>query len=441
MEEPIRLLVIRNNQSLDEHAEIRCWIEHFEHSNAPPYYALSYAWGPEDSASILLNDQGLTVRKNLYNALLHLRRTGFYVPDTDDSHFTSYRTTKWIWIDALCIDQKNIQERNQQVSFMGEIYEAAIEVFAWLGSRKDVEDNCHENIVYAMAKLAELPPGGIRHIRDIDFIKLVELFDRPYWQRMWIIQEIMLARRVTLRYDDISIPWHSLTRFQDLLRPGGTAFPLAKVEEKFHWTVEKLRDSHALKLVRHRSCRFHNTMNKLEDWLESFQESICTDPRDKVYALLGLITERNYKPTVRYSKSILEVYMDVINFCLIDTDTRHSKQKIVYISQILQQSFNCPSELSNSAEAYQEALSSNRPNGIQPLIKVQGICAGIIKRLHKPYNHSTQVHSLSRLQPRRNSPATMFRIFPDIVKSIPIDNPTSWAILCQSVFRAKYYTN
>ncbi|KAE8441995.1 hypothetical protein EG329_004121 [Mollisiaceae sp. DMI_Dod_QoI] len=383
----IRLLMIRSNLPSDDQAEIRCHIEHFEHSNAPPYYALSYAWGTTDSSHILLNDERMSVRTNLYDALWNLRKTGFCVSETNDGRSSTEATTKWIWIDALCIDQENIPERNHQVRFMGSIYKLAIRVLAWLGSRKDVDHGCHENIVYTMAEFQEPFPfmdncRGWNFPRR-DFTKCVEFFDRPYWQRMWIVQEIALARDITILYDDISISWDSL----DVLQ---LALKLTEDKGDSQSTSRKILNSHAYRLDEHRRYRNSADESTLWSWMHSFRDSICFDPRDKVYALLGLaVDEHDNQLIVDYSKSLFEVYTDVINFYC--STKPYSTYRVVNFSQKLQQSFNRPSELRSGVEAYQKIMRLAYPGHTQALIEVSGRRASVIRHVHWPHYQSMKV--------------------------------------------------
>jgi hypothetical protein len=86
----------------------------------PVYEAVSYAWGnPEDTKPLFLNGYEVFVTRNLESALRHLRK-----PDQDLS----------LWADALCIDQKNVDEKTHQVSMMGDIYSACRRVYIWLGT-------------------------------------------------------------------------------------------------------------------------------------------------------------------------------------------------------------------------------------------------------------------------------------------------------------------
>lgn len=98
-------------------------VRKFALSSLPSYHALSYCWGPPRASTpiILANDLQMPVRDNLYAFLREAR---------------SAKTLAgvWIWIDALCIDQTNIPERNDQVARMKVLYEGAAKIIIWLGS-------------------------------------------------------------------------------------------------------------------------------------------------------------------------------------------------------------------------------------------------------------------------------------------------------------------
>ncbi|KAF8853415.1 hypothetical protein BDZ45DRAFT_598601, partial [Acephala macrosclerotiorum] len=113
----IRLLGIRPE---DESSVIHCNLSHFSciQSLYPPYTALSYCWGnTEDQATIVVNGFDVSVTKNLESALRELQRRG----------------KDWVWVDALCINQKDQDEMGHQILRMRGIYRNAIETISWLG--------------------------------------------------------------------------------------------------------------------------------------------------------------------------------------------------------------------------------------------------------------------------------------------------------------------
>ena len=106
-------------------SDVHCILQHAklsnQPSNRPQYEALSYEWGPQTCLqTIRINDTIQQVRENLWSALRHLRLES---------------EPRLLWIDALCINQEDILERNQQVNQMGVIYSQARRVVVWLGQQ------------------------------------------------------------------------------------------------------------------------------------------------------------------------------------------------------------------------------------------------------------------------------------------------------------------
>ncbi|KAE9369222.1 hypothetical protein N431DRAFT_287990, partial [Stipitochalara longipes BDJ] len=119
----IRLLQVENVPSTAKgRGPIRCWIRHFSLANAPPYRALSYAWGTDSTKKLFLNDKIVQVKRNLWEALAHIQfaYSDFRAVKKDEVFAEENR--RWVWIDALSIDQMNVEERNCQVALMGTIY-------------------------------------------------------------------------------------------------------------------------------------------------------------------------------------------------------------------------------------------------------------------------------------------------------------------------------
>ncbi|KAF2496771.1 hypothetical protein BU16DRAFT_458540 [Lophium mytilinum] len=97
----------------------------FVDTKRPSYYALSYVWGdPKDTKPIMFNGSPFWITQNLWRALRQLR-----------ADKTVSKTL--IWIDSICINQNDLQERNHQVSAMGQLYSSAAEVIVWLGEGSD----------------------------------------------------------------------------------------------------------------------------------------------------------------------------------------------------------------------------------------------------------------------------------------------------------------
>ncbi|PMD45712.1 HET-domain-containing protein, partial [Hyaloscypha variabilis F] len=160
---------------------IRCTLRHVKLSDSIQYEALSYAWGTDtDAKEILIDSKARLIRQNLWFALKYLRKRG--VP-------------RVLWIDALCINQTDDGERGHQVRQMGTIYSCATSVCVWLG----LPDSSSYG---AMMMLRETPTfDSMRSSFTADRFKwhsVARLFERQYWTRLWIIQEIVLAAKVNV---------------------------------------------------------------------------------------------------------------------------------------------------------------------------------------------------------------------------------------------------
>ena len=169
------------------------------HAIATSYIALSYTWGNGSDVLPILTDGDLKyVTRNLYDALAALR--------ADD--LTSDLP---VWADAICINQQDIFERNREVRRMAEVYRRAHGVIVWLGTVPtawtfrnycppfDVNRHFPKQFIHSENDIQAL---DAKHDLSKDFLTVLAIFDRPYWRRIWILQELMMGD-----YDSIGFFW------------------------------------------------------------------------------------------------------------------------------------------------------------------------------------------------------------------------------------------
>ena len=171
----IRLLCLHPNSSGD--STPKCTLKHVSRLQKPSYEALSYMWGPPQPKQLIeLNGKNCEVGENLWQALVHLRH------QIDPRH---------LWVDALCINQLDVQERNHQVAQMGEIYRQATRVVAWLGI-SDSQSSQAISVLrtfYAVRESSGLwrsePWTNFNTARLFEEAEsLCHLFTLPYWRRL-----------------------------------------------------------------------------------------------------------------------------------------------------------------------------------------------------------------------------------------------------------------
>jgi hypothetical protein len=226
-------------------------------------------WGSEENPyNLLVDGKSFSVRRNLYEFLLIARER---------------RWRTWFWIDAICIDRSNIEERNHQVRQMASIYHSAFHVIIWAGPISNA------NAVAQMIRLGKLIPNrsayscfqGTEPILFRCLLRkrtqvLGELAAMEYWSRLWIVQEITLARRAFVVLDSRLIPWE---RFRS------TIWEIYKTDLGYDDARNyELPVHHFINLIR--TSLFSRVC--INDLLVKHKSSKCADRRDGVYGLLGL---------------------------------------------------------------------------------------------------------------------------------------------------------
>ncbi|KAF7516735.1 hypothetical protein G7054_g14035 [Neopestalotiopsis clavispora] len=275
-----------------------CVMETFDIRECPRYQALSYVWGSDIAGSqICINKTLVAVRNNLWDALWELKRL------RGRPEFP-HQCEDYIWIDAICINQTDDVERSHQVNLMSVIFSHATQTIAWLGR----EEN---NSALAMQTLAAKQcPQELTSTVSLAqrWTAIDALFSRPYFERMWIVQEVLLSQRLLLLCGPSFCSWHDIIWFQN---------------QEQMWKKEDLhiisRWPSTLISTKGYLNRHHSTesVQKLQYLLLHVRDRQCLDKRDKIYALLGIInqsSDSDARLEADYTISIAELYLRMITF-------------------------------------------------------------------------------------------------------------------------------
>lgn len=276
------------------------------------YVALSYTWGnPADRKDICVDGEIVKVQSNLEAALRALRdkepmRSGYKV-----------------WVDALCINQGDINERSREVRRMRLIYKIAADVVIWLGSENDESDkamnlihilshSCEDGTDKALgAKLRE-DPG---YLQPGAWLALSCLLERQYWSRMWIIQELCLGgANAPILCGQKSVTWREF--FTAIY-----SFGKHNVDVIFRCIDHERATVGKRPFGLNRNKIIHINMEHQKQTgagkpqfmclLDLARKSDASDMKDKVYGILGLMPSPVI-PLVGldYSRSVEEVYTE-----------------------------------------------------------------------------------------------------------------------------------
>ncbi|KAH6718052.1 heterokaryon incompatibility protein-domain-containing protein [Leptodontidium sp. MPI-SDFR-AT-0119] len=356
------------------------------------YEALSYAWGKSEDQHrkypIWIDNIQVWVQENLHHALLALRKIN---------------QTRILWVDAICINQLDLEERGSQIQQMCGIYGQAERVVTWVGLDPDGEsslamsfveevynavfpdgpDNDPEMRKYPMHRLTNDPANKSR------WKALAHFCNRRYWTRRWIIQEIALAGRCVIQCGDKTLDWDVFQAVcLEIVRPN----PLRNDFAPGVQLVTSIGQSLAVTYAKLRSQR--TKVHSLQFLLEAFEQARCKEPKDKIFAILGLIDHSSRETLVAdYKKSLFELWVDVVWYMLQGYESKTPlgrryldfPKSIVRISQCVQRNLG---DVSRDIERdVLETLSASLPvsRSVAPGVTLlQGLLGGAITHLH-PY--------------------------------------------------------
>lgn len=217
----IRVIILSPKGDLTPHEELHCDLVEYRLSEEtsyfpdnPPdhgYITLSYVWGDlPSSRSIYIGEFQMDVGANLYSALQHLRRKD---------------RTVYIWADAICINQKDSEERNHQVQKMRQIYSSAEETIIYLG---DLDGG--NTTITAWNYLERHSAWGMNENLDVDETRPITLnalknwrgdledveidvLRRAWFRRVWVFPEVVVSRKLSIQCGNRRIDWDDFCKF------------------------------------------------------------------------------------------------------------------------------------------------------------------------------------------------------------------------------------
>jgi hypothetical protein len=214
-------------------------IDTFSLDDAPPFAALSYTWGcPYSDPNYELenveetktfNSQYSSVRNGIIRcngALVKVTRNSKEALDNIKTRYNKFVPmfdgTNYIWVDAICINQEDLDERAAQVMLMGRIYSSATRVFVWLGnslakteralsliqSLSEIPEEKYEKMMHLIPQPKDTYKKlGLETVSPRDWQIILSFLDRPWFLRVWVLQEYALARFKTVLCGQYRIAW------------------------------------------------------------------------------------------------------------------------------------------------------------------------------------------------------------------------------------------
>ncbi|KAK2744300.1 ankyrin repeat and sam domain containing protein 6 [Colletotrichum kahawae] len=259
---------------------LSCRLEIASGRTRPQFETLSYTWGGEAPCEPLLVNEThlLNVTPNLASFLQQRRDPIAEVI---------------IWVDAVCINQNDVAEKNQQVSVMTVLYIASHAITIWLGPAADNSDAAMEELeVLSRSTVYSRMPS----VSSKTAAAIGKLLNRPWWTRVWIVQEVCWGAvggklmTATVRCGSRSISWHDIVLACGRIKVHETSLrqSISHVESVLH--LESVRWSGEHIYTKGNTTGFDE--NDFLQLVSKYRHFDATDPRDKIYALLGLLRSR-----------------------------------------------------------------------------------------------------------------------------------------------------
>jgi hypothetical protein len=361
----IRLLEIQPSESCPGATLPICEINHYTFGECPPYKALSYRWndnGDDELAyDLVINGHSFKILDNVHSFLCII----------NDG------TTKRFWIDAICVDQSNVLERNHQVHLMDRIYNEAEEVVVWLGVAAEhssfamslifattardscIPDTLGESYQYHSVQDSCLKPWWERDTENRShpciwgprFMNaFLALCQREYWERVWVVQELMNAREIVILCGDKQVAWSDF--FLTIKKLEAGRVPSHIIDPAL---VSAISQSHAKALFQQKAdwgfgAMWRSHKRRLSFVLKFYEYCESSEPLDKVYGLLGLVRPSN-AISVDYSNSREDVYFRVLKKVAED-EFDISEDGLIKFARMLRRSLGLPVQVDVEAEEF-----------------------------------------------------------------------------------------
>lgn len=273
---------------------------------APPFEAVSYTWGEEAMTECIVVEGRRLLVSPTVSKWLRYRRSFF--------------SGAYLWIDAVCINQKDNNEKMNQLLIMRDIYSQATRTIVWLAHPAEVHDSYKaRSLIMTLCAFMILnaAPEHIHSVtsRDASMPSVTRLLARSYFDRIWVVQEIALAKCVHVAYGDVVMNWDSIALFVSAVATSeriGNIMPSKEDEDGlsaggYHLPLRHLVNVSEIAQAR-RTCQEGNRLSLIEA-LVRLRSFTATIPHDNIYGFLGMVDESpKLLPIATYDQPVEELF-------------------------------------------------------------------------------------------------------------------------------------
>lgn len=295
---------------------IRCHMEHHLLDRAPEYEAISYTWGDNSKIQrVLIDGRWLKVTQSAYDALYNR---------------SFHAMTRRVWIDSVCIDQNVLTVKSKQVRLMTKIYKQASRVIVFLGNRPDAH-MVHDVLAelnrrrkwYDDSVLGEkLYKEYLPQEASPRWQALLNLLNQPWFERVWILQEVAVAKTIHAIYGNRYVDLETLVEVLRMFigeKSAESVTLLHSARSNYNTRQVSNAPGFASMMTTMRQILQEGGSLPFPLLLQTTHAFKATNPRDRLFASIGISDPDSCGPVnVDYTKDVSSLYKEAARYILIE---------------------------------------------------------------------------------------------------------------------------
>lgn len=307
--------------------DISCTLQQYESSSSlrPEYIALSYVWGDSTPRHIVYINGHLHKLHHSLWQFLERKRTD------------ATAQSRWFWTDLLCINQAHHSEKHGQILRMGDIYTEAEYVISWLGESTPTVDALRT--IVQMTEHVDVDPQNVPKYpwRSSESAQIHNACDQmafrePYWERVWVLQEVACAKSCFVAAGEIVVKLEDFLQKMEIAMNRSARFQLSSDRDR---RMKHIREVADLKM----SIQGGKSM-KMVELIERTSHCRATLDQDRIYGLLGLISRLDSgfdrcAIEVSYEKKLSDIWWEIIAMVLDDEPGRGTGDDLEAIKRMV----------------------------------------------------------------------------------------------------------
>lgn len=345
-ESHIRLLQILHN---DEGSIIHYTLETYHLAKLPSYDALSYVWGYGDPDHIIAcSEKALKITRSLHTIFLTLKRQRRFTYTDINQRAFDVPAVNLLWIDQICINQREMRERDNHIRIMRHIYQRADRVLISLGQNlpgpqvasvnrlltaygnMSVLDRCGDETTQSFPTHQDFIRLGLPVAADDSWSELKKISLMPYFTRIWVVQDVTVASEALIIFDEGVISWNLFLDAMEFFYRNG--YYLSNTSMRYPNFRLCYVESMTFYILLGTESSEMDTSMALYSLVRRTRHLKSKEPKDKIYALVGIACDNN-GVAIEYNTPDCEAFYNFARYTIAAEKNLNILSDVTYSGQ------------------------------------------------------------------------------------------------------------